>query len=83
MAQPRTKVTFPLCIEDRDCEDLEKGKVYTILPDATARRDGYLRVVDESGEDYLYTESHFVFIDLPDKAREALLQGDPRSSSAG
>ena len=63
---------FALCIDDRDCEDLEKGKVYQILPDDTAAQEGYLRVVDESGEDYLYPESHFVFVELPRKAQDAL-----------
>jgi hypothetical protein len=72
MARAQRKMSFVLCIEDRDCDDLEKGKVYAVLPDASAKRDGYLRVVDESGEDYLYPESHFVLLDLPSKAKAAL-----------
>jgi len=64
---------FVICIEDRDCEDLEKGKVYRLLPDEAAGREGYLRIIDESTEDYLYPESYFVLLDLPEKAREALL----------
>jgi hypothetical protein len=64
---------FAICIEDRDCEDLEKGKVYQILPDEAAIQEGYLRIVDESSEDYLYPKSYFVLLDLPEKAREALL----------
>lgn len=63
---------FVLCIENKDCDDLEIGKVYRLLPDAKAKRDGFVRVVDESGEDYLYPESHFVAVDIPLKAREAL-----------
>jgi hypothetical protein len=63
---------FVLCIENRECEDLEKGKVYPLLSDAKAKREGYIRVVDESGEDYLYPEAYFVPVDLPEKAREAL-----------
>jgi hypothetical protein len=43
-----------------------------MLPDARAKRDGYLRVIDESGEDYLYPESLFVTLDIPARAREAL-----------
>lgn len=73
MAQIRSKTRFALCVEDKDCDDLEKGKMYRVLADASAKRDGFLRVVDESGEDYLYPESHFVFIDLPIKAKNALL----------
>lgn len=43
-----------------------------MLPDAKAKREGYIRVVDESGEDYLYPESYFVPVDLPARALEAL-----------
>lgn len=64
---------FVICIEDRDCEDLEKGKVYRLLPDEVAGREGYLRIIDESTEDYLYPESYFVLLDLPEKAQEALM----------
>lgn len=72
MAKAQQSTTFVLCIENRDCDDLEKGKVYPVLPDASAKREGYLRVVDESGEDYLYPESYFVPLDLPSKAQAAL-----------
>ena len=64
---------FVICIEDRDCEDLEKRKVYRLLPDEAAGREGYLRIIDESTEDYLYPDSYFVLPDLPEKAREALM----------
>ncbi|MBW2708579.1 MAG: hypothetical protein JRD04_04740 [Deltaproteobacteria bacterium] len=64
---------FGICIEDRDCEDLEKGKVYRLLPDEAADREGYLRIIDESAEDYLYPASYFVLPDLPEKAQEALV----------
>ena len=63
---------FALCIENKDCEDLEKRKIYQTLPDGEAEREGYLRVVDESGEDYLYPQSYFVLIPLPREAQEAL-----------
>ncbi len=72
MAQPRHETRFALCIENRYCDDLEKGKVYQVLPDDTAAQEGYLRVVDESMEDYLYPESYFVLLKLPEKAQEAL-----------
>ncbi len=64
---------FAICIENKDCEDLEKGKVYQLLPDEDAEQEGYLRTVDESTEDYLYPESYFVPLDLPRKAQEALM----------
>jgi len=63
---------FALCIENSDCENLEKRKIYQILPDEEAVQEGYLRVVDESREDYLYPESYFILIELTRKAREAL-----------
>jgi len=72
MAKARSKTKFVLCVEDRECDDLEKGKVYMILSDTRAKRDGYLRIVDDSGEDYLYPESYFVPLDLPSKAKAAL-----------
>lgn len=63
---------YALCIENRDCEDLEKRKIYQILPDVDAQLEGYLRVVDEAGEDYLYPKSYFILVQLPDEAQEAL-----------
>ena len=72
MGQLQRKIGFALCIENRDCDDLEKGKVYQVLPDNAAAQEGYLRVVDESTEDYLYPKSFFVLLDLPKKAQDAL-----------
>ena len=63
---------FALCVENRDCEDLEKRKIYQVLPDEEAEKEGYLRVIDESGEDYLYPRSYFVLVQLPREAQEAL-----------
>ena len=59
-------------MRNEDCEDLELRKVYQVLPDKRADRDGYIRVVDESGEDYLYPESYFVFVRLPRRAQDAV-----------
>lgn len=63
---------FALCIENSECEGREKRKIYQILPDEEAAHEGYLRVVDESGEDDLYPESYFILLDLTRKARTAL-----------
>ncbi len=73
MAAKKGKKIFALCIENRDCEDLEKRKIYQVLPDDDAEKEGYLRIIDESGEDYLYPQSYFILIQLPDEAQEALL----------
>ncbi len=64
---------FALCIENRDCDDLDKRKIYQILPDEEAAQEGYLRVVDESQEDYLYPASYFILVELPRKAQDALV----------
>ena len=64
---------FALCIDNSDCEDLEKRKLYQILPDEAATQEGYMRVVDESGEDYLYPESYFILLELPRQAEEVLI----------
>ncbi|RKT45311.1 hypothetical protein BDD21_2750 [Thiocapsa rosea] len=67
-----TTTNFALCIDPAGAEDLEKGKVYQILPDSSAEEEGLLRVVDESAEDYLYPSAGFIVLDLPQKARDAL-----------
>ena len=43
---------YALCIENAECDDLEARKIYQILPDEKAAKEGYLRVIDESREDY-------------------------------
>ena len=72
MEQHGEKQTFMLCIENKDCEDLERRKIYQVLPDNEALKEGYVRVIDESGEDYLYPESYFILLQLPREAQEAL-----------
>lgn len=72
MARKTAQRKFAVCIENRDCEDLEVRKVYEVLPDRDAASEGYLRVIDESGEDYLYPESYFIVVRLTAKAQEAL-----------
>jgi len=64
--------SFTLCIENKECEDLEKRKIYTVLLDNKVTKEGYLRIVDESGEDYLYPESYFILVELPREAQDAL-----------
>jgi hypothetical protein len=73
MAGKKENKKFALCIESKDCEDLEKRKIYQILPDDEAEKEGYLRVIDESGEDYLYPQSYFILVQLPHEAQEAIL----------
>jgi hypothetical protein len=59
-------------VKNDDCDDLEKRKVYRVISDEKAEKDGYIRVIDESGEDYLYPSSYFVHIQLPQEAEQAI-----------
>jgi hypothetical protein len=73
MAEYDDKPSFALCVRNDDCEDLELRKVYRILPDDRAAEEGYVRVVDESGEDYLYPAGYFVSLTLPQEAQAVLV----------
>ena len=73
MTNPDPAPKFALCIRNDECADLETRKIYQVLQDDDAAKDGYIRVVDESGEDYLYPTSYFVLVDLPQEARDALV----------
>jgi hypothetical protein len=53
---------------------LERNKIYIVLADDNAERDGDLRVVDESGEDYLFSATRFVAIDVPASVQASLLK---------
>jgi hypothetical protein len=57
--------SFALCVEDGGMEDLEVRKVYQVLPDREATREGCVRVIDESGDDYMYPSDLFVRVKLP------------------
>ena len=72
MEKEKKEQVFALCVENKDCEDLEKRKIYRVIADEESEREGYLRVIDESGEDYLYPQSYFVLVELPREAQEAL-----------
>jgi hypothetical protein len=63
---------FLLCVRNRGSEDLEVRKIYQVVPDASAAREGLVRVVDESGEDYLYPAEYFVSVRLPAGVAEEL-----------
>lgn len=52
---------------------LEKRKIYVALPDRAAEKHGLIRIVDESGDDYLYPKSFFRAVDLPLSVRKAVL----------
>ncbi len=69
-----TQHQFAICVQNEGYPaSLELWKVYRVLPDDKAADHQLMRVVDESGEDYLYDQSWFVPIRLPQAAKEAML----------
>ncbi|MBX3695923.1 MAG: hypothetical protein KF790_12220 [Steroidobacteraceae bacterium] len=72
MATARKRLA--ICIRNAGYEaSLERRKIYQVLPDARASRRELIRVIDESGEDYLYPEAYFAPISLPQPLRKAVL----------
>jgi len=65
---------FVVCLKNKGYEvSLERRKIYQVLPDARAAKHKQLRVIDESGDDYLYPQNLFAAIELPQPVRRALL----------
>jgi hypothetical protein len=73
MKRKKVEPQFVVCVRNVDCEDLELRKIYQVLPDEAAAEDGYIRVVDESGEDYLYPADYFFPIELSKDLEKALV----------
>ena len=74
-APQRNEPAFAVCIDNGGYPaSLELHKIYRVLPDDDAAQDGDIRIVDESGEDYLYPAKNFVAIEVPAAVRGALLQ---------
>lgn len=66
---------FAVCINNAAYpDDLKVRTVYRVLPDESAARSNYIRIIDETGEDYLYPAACFVFIEVSPEAEKALLQ---------
>jgi hypothetical protein len=65
MPRKWTARRFILCVKNDNCDGLEKRKVYCVLVGHKAEKDGYLGVIDESGDDYLYPASSFDKVELP------------------
>ncbi len=71
----RTEPQFVVCTRNRDYPaSLELRKLYRVIPDPEAAKHHQIRVVDESGEDYLYPEDHFIAVPLPQAAERAVLR---------
>jgi len=78
-----SKDCFAICIQNKDYPaSLELHKLYRVLPDAEAAKDGDLRVIDESGEDYLYPANYFVLVSLPQSIMRAISHSFARQPMA-
>jgi len=65
---------FALCLDNEGYPaSLEVGKLYRVVPDEEAAAHGYVRIIDESGEDYAFTAKRFHMVHLPHAVRQALL----------
>jgi hypothetical protein len=65
---------FAVCVDNKEYEaSLIPRKIYEIIPDKQAQQDDLVRIIDESGEDYLYHVNHFVFIELPKEVERVLI----------
>ena len=73
--QKKSALKFAVCVNNTDyAASLELHKIYRVLPDEDAAADGDIRVIDESGEDYLYPAEWFVPIELPQAVEKSLLR---------
>jgi hypothetical protein len=71
----RNELQFVACVKNKDYPAaLELRKLYQVIADETAAKLHQVRVIDESGEDYLYPEEYFVPVQLPHSAEKAILQ---------
>lgn len=67
--------SFVVCVNNDDyAASLEVRKLYEILPDEDAAKHGQVRIIDESGDDYLYPESFFTPVELPVLTKERILR---------
>jgi hypothetical protein len=72
---------FVVCIDNRGYPaSLEVGKLYRVIPDEQSSRLGYIRVVDESGEDYGYSAERFILMHVPAPVAHALSNRSQRPS---
>ena len=70
----RAETKFAVCLDNKGNEaSLIPGKIYGVLADARATKDGLVRIVDESGEDYLFDKRQFVFVSFPQAVRRKIL----------
>ena len=75
---------FVICINDGGyADDLKVRTIYQVLPDASAARSNYLRIIDETGEDYLYPAGYFMSIELPNEMKQLFEPSLPHAKANG
>jgi hypothetical protein len=72
--QRNTTPQFAICINTDDADLLTPRMIYQVLPDESAAKSKYIRVIDNEGEDYLYPADYFILFDFPPTIERALLQ---------
>jgi hypothetical protein len=65
---------FAICIKTDDADLLTPRRIYQVLPDESAARSQYLRVIDNEGEDYLYPADYFIVMEFPHEVAQALVR---------
>jgi hypothetical protein len=73
-AKAATSLRFAVCVKSDDPDLLTPCRIYRVLLDKSAAKSEYLRIIDNEGEDYLYPANYFLFVDLPRKVEQALLE---------
>ena len=69
----KSRRQFAICIRTDDPDLLTPRRIYEVLPDESAAKSHYVRVIDNEGEDYLYPGAYFVFADFPPAVEQALM----------
>jgi hypothetical protein len=72
--QKNSTPQFAICINTDDAELLTPRMIYQVLPDETAARSNYIRIIDNEGEDYLYPANYFILFDFPPAVERAILR---------
>ncbi len=77
MTDEHSRPIFAVCVANDRCDDLALGMLYRVLPDEQASRENHHRVIDDSGEDYLYPADHFVVVAVPEAEEQKLIAVAP------
>lgn len=74
-----SRPVFAICVANDGCDDLSVGMLYRVLPDDASAKEDLLRIIDDSGENYLYPSHRFVIVEVPQAEEQKLLAIAPAS----